>query len=116
MANAYWVRKVNTRERLNRTFTRLTGTWAYTKEQASQRFGRTTYRIGAPLKLYHVIPTPDPKKEPSRYNYISFERQRWHEAGSPMRGNKTRKICQLCKKRIPVPIRVLFELEGKVNV
>ncbi len=102
MASAYFVQTANWthREKLNQEFIRLTDIWAYSKSGN----GDITY--------WHTIPKPE--KKPDRQRYVTFERQRWHRAGRIYRNwGKTRKTCDLCKKRIPVPIRVMFTLKGK---
>ncbi len=105
MANAYWVETQNwtTREKVSASFYRLNKEWAYSENKR----GGITY--------WHTIPTS--KKKEARIQYVTFERQRWHRAGDIRRdwpnSSKPRKSCMQCKKRIPVPIRVMFELRGK---
>lgn len=101
MANSYRVSKSHTRKKLDKDecLIRLTDDWAYTKEA-----GKTYF--------YHTIPRP--KKETMAWQwYITFEGQRWHEAGPIIFRYKMRKTCFLCKKRIPVSLRVMFTLKGK---
>jgi hypothetical protein len=101
MANSYRVSKSHTRKKLDRDecLIRLTDDWAYTTE-----VGKTYF--------YHTIPRPE--KETMAWQwYITFEGRRWHEAGPMQFRGRTRKTCMLCKKRIPVPLRVMFTLKGK---
>lgn len=101
-SRAYWVRTANwtTRERMAQNFYRLNETWCYSKD----RRGRISY--------WHTVPTPE--KKPEHQQYVTFERQRWHRAGDPyIFYGQTRKTCEICKKRIPIPIRVIFDLKER---
>lgn len=103
MPRAYWVQTANWRqsERMTKRFHRLNEDWAYSKDRDGE------------MIFWHVIPTPE--KRPERQTYVTFERKRWHEAGSVYKYSSggIRKTCELCKKKIPVPLRVMFELKGK---
>ncbi len=102
MPRAYWVQTANWRqsERMTQHFYRLNEEWAYSKSWDGD------------IDFWHTIPTPE--KRPERSTYVTFERKRWHEAGSlyTMYSN-IRKNCELCRKRVPIPIRVMFDLKGK---
>lgn len=102
MAKAYWVEAANWvhREPMGGNFFRLNKDWAYSTVR-----GMSFY--------WHSFTKPEKKPEHDRY--ATFERQRWHKAGRTWRPGtgKTRKTCMACKKRIPIPVRVLFELKGK---
>ncbi len=102
MANSYRVSKSHTRKKLDKDecLIRLTDNWAYTKSGSGK------------VMFYHTIPRP--KRETMAWQwYINFEGQRWHDAGPMIFRYKTRKTCYLCKKRIPVSLRVMFTLKGK---
>lgn len=102
MAKAYWVNTANWRqsEKMTQHFYRLSKDWAYSED-----------RRGAKC-FWHTIPVPE--KKPERQQYVTFERKRWQRAGSVFKQyGKIRKTCEMCKKRVPVPIRVMFELKGK---
>lgn len=102
MANSYRVTKMHTRKKLSKEdcLIRLSDEWAYTKSYRNQ------------VMFYHTISIPEKETMAWQY-YINFEGQRWHEAGPEMYRNKIRKVCFLCKKRVPVPLRVMFTLKGK---
>ncbi len=103
MAKAYWVRTANwrTSERMNQHFYRLNKEWAYSVN-------------GRGNKCYwHTRPIPETK--PEHQQYVTFERLRWERAGDVLKHHgrtMTRKTCEMCRKRIPVSIRVMFELKG----
>lgn len=103
MANSYRVSKSHIRTKLDKDecLIRLSDDWAYTKEGRHQG-----------IMFWHTIPPPERQTVAFQW-YVNFERQRWHEAGPMTFRGKTRKKCMLCKKPVPVPLRVMFTLKGK---
>ena len=103
MASAYYTRTRywRDREKLQLKCYRLAKEWASAEDKAG-------YEV-----YWHTIPTPKPRQKPKSESYVTFERQRWERAGTTYNYSRTRKTCEKCKKQIPVPVRVMFDLKGK---
>ena len=105
--SAYWNKEVHfkVREKLDKPFIRLDENWGYTSGRRFEWWHRDCPKEGKRPKRGEQV-------------YLTYDRLRWYHAGSVWNvgtvSRRLRKTCVHCKKRVPIPLRVLFELRGTV--